>query len=129
MGFLLVTLFCAMAGCTRERARAVDIKAATPEPEQKDYRELVERARSRQTTEQNIAALETATAKFMHDQGRLPSNLVELVAGNYLPEIPEAPEGDEFMYDPATGNIQLRSAPVPWTTNPSPAALRPPDES
>jgi general secretion pathway protein G len=58
---------------------------------------------------QNMATLRDAIDKFKADQGRYPSELLELVSKQYLRKVPE---------DPVTGSTS-------WTPLPSPGAVEP----
>lgn len=92
-------------GCARERSRAVEAEAAgAPE---RDYRGMLDRARERQSSDQLIATVERSIERFQFDLARLPTNLAELVALGYLPEIQLPPDGSAYAYDPVHGNVSL----------------------
>lgn len=104
--FTLVVLTLASA-CTRERARVPTASMVDAEGEPADFQQLVERSRTRLTAEGQLALVEAARDRFLHERGRLPSNLVELVNYHVLPEVPQTPAGMKFLYDPATGTVRL----------------------
>lgn len=107
IGWVISFICLAAAGCSRERARAVDPVAKDVQGGPADYQQMVNRARNRRTAEDNLAMLEDARKRFLNDRGRLPSNLVEMVSNGFLSSIPEAPAGTQFSYDPGTGNIRM----------------------
>ena len=106
---LFLLLLC--VGCSRERARALPAAAEESAAHGK-YQDMLAHARDRQTAEQDMMTLEAARSRFLHDAGRLPSNLVELV-GRYLTELPAPPDGMRYAYDAVNGNIELVSQPDP----------------
>lgn len=98
------------AGCTRERSRAVEPVEETSEP--RDYRGMIERARTRQNDTQLMADLEAGIARFQTSVARLPTNLQELVIFGFMTGIPDPPPGMAFSYDPVHGNVRLLTVPV-----------------
>lgn len=99
----------AAAACSRERARVVEEPRA-PVEEGRNYQEMLDRVRNRQSPVQIQESLIDATRRFQREMGRLPTNLTELVRRKYLPELKPAPEGYAYTYDPVHGNVGL--APV-----------------
>jgi hypothetical protein len=55
----------------------------------------------------DTASLTKAIELFQVDKGRLPKDLNELVAGKYIPVIPDAPVGMKIVYDPTTGEVKV----------------------
>ena len=105
---LLLALLCTTPACTRERSRVVSAEeqdAASEGP--RDYKEMLARARSKQTTASILSDLENAIARFQYDTSRLPTNLNELVGRKYLNTIPTPPHGQGYVYDPIHGNVSL----------------------
>jgi len=76
-----------------------------------DYREMLDRARSKQTEASLRTDLEQAVAEFRQKRSRLPTNLYELISSGVMTEIPKPPEGKAFSYDPVQGNVGLMPAP------------------
>ena len=113
LGLLLLLL---ATGCPRERNRAV-----TPGDrvagEKKDYAGMLDRVRDRQKSAAVVGTIQEGLKRFQIDLGRLPTNLYELVSLKYVKDIPEAPEGFAYYYDPVHGNVQLIRA----NTEPPPA--------
>lgn len=97
------------AACSRQRSRALE-EPRVPEEEGRNYQEMLDRVRNRQSPVQIQESLIDATRRFQREMGRLPTNLTELVRRKYLPELKPAPEGYAYTYDPVHGNVGL--APV-----------------
>ena len=53
----------------------------------------------------DLQAVERAVERFRNDNGRLPGNLEELVAADYIRHLPRDPAGTAYVYDPASGRI------------------------
>ena len=60
----------------------------------------------------DITALKAATDRFKAASGRLPSEPAELVRAGLLPSLPKDFDGDDYVYDPATG--EFKTAVIPW---------------
>jgi competence protein ComGC len=61
----------------------------------------------------NHQALTNAIAQFRQLADRYPTSLEELVTKGILAEIPAAPPGQKFAYDPKTGRVTLTGTPAP----------------
>ncbi len=61
--------------------------------------------------EMDIAALKEAIAKFKERYQRLPDELVRLVAAGFLTSLPWDLDNENYVYDPATGDVK---APTLW---------------
>ncbi len=113
----------------------------TAHEESRDYKEVLDRIRSRQTPGHIQEALEDAIRNFQRDLSRLPTNLMELVQRRYLSELKPAPPGYAYSYNPVYGNVsvipvtddgQYRAPPAETNRaalNMSQPALPPPPES
>lgn len=104
--FLAVVLVVAATACTRERSRAVDSEPAAVNAD-RNYRDMLDRMREKQTADQLIGAVEAGIERFQFDLARLPTNLTELVALGYVAKIEEPPAGFAYVYDPVHGNVSL----------------------
>lgn len=105
---LLLALLCAAPACTRERSRAVrDDELDTSIEGPRDYKEMIARARARQSPASILSDLENAIARFQVDTARLPTNLNELVGHDYIETLPTPPPGKGYVYDPIHGNVSL----------------------
>ena len=57
------------------------------------------------------AALEDAAAKYRERFGRLPADLETLLRERFLREVPKDMDGEDYLYDPATGKVKTVSSP------------------
>ncbi|MGC8762360.1 MAG: hypothetical protein ACP5VN_01800 [Acidobacteriota bacterium] len=53
----------------------------------------------------DLRRLEGAVARYREERGTLPPRLLDLVRAGYLPALPSDPDGDPYLYDPATGKV------------------------
>jgi tetratricopeptide (TPR) repeat protein len=60
----------------------------------------------------DIGALKKAVGRFKEKSGRLPSEPGELVRAGLLPSLPKDYDGNDYVYDPATG--EFRTEVIPW---------------
>ena len=100
----------AVVACSQERSRAVNEPASAQE---KDYRQMVERVRNRQTSQRSLELLQDGVKNFQRDIGRLPTNIIELVIRRYVSAIPSLPPGQQFYYDPVHGNVNIAQVSAP----------------
>ncbi len=65
--------------------------------------------RARESAEEttSLAGLKQTIRQFQSLEGRYPEDLEELVAEDYMPRLPSPPSGQEFDYDPETGEVTL----------------------
>jgi tetratricopeptide (TPR) repeat protein len=59
--------------------------------------------------EMDASALKEAIGKFKERYGRLPSALDQLVMTGLLPSLPKDLDGQDYVYDPATGDVKAAS--------------------
>jgi tetratricopeptide (TPR) repeat protein len=57
-------------------------------------------------------ALEAAAAKYRDRSGRFPADLATLVRTGFAAELPKDLDGNDYLYDPATGKV--KPATSPW---------------
>jgi tetratricopeptide (TPR) repeat protein len=57
------------------------------------------------------AALEDAAAKYRERFGRPPADLETLLRTGFLREVPKDMDGEDYLYDPATGKVKTVSSP------------------
>jgi hypothetical protein len=55
----------------------------------------------------DTAALNAAIQMFSVEHGRYPRDLEELVARNYIPQLPEPAKGMRLDYDPQSGRVSF----------------------
>lgn len=94
----------ALAACSQERSRAV---TETTAGGNHDYRQMIERARNKQSSQHALDGLQDGIRAFQTDIGRLPTNITELVLRHYVKSIPTLPPGQQFFYDPVHGNVTI----------------------
>ena len=104
LGIVLLCLtFAAIGGCSPERSHNVDgAQSGT-----NSYRQMIERSRSRKTSEDALLALKKGISEYQRDLGGPPTNLNELVVRGYLEALPAAPDGFEYGYDKDRVNVGL----------------------
>lgn len=110
-GLLMITALL-VVGCGRERSRVLGGEEQQDVMEgPRDYREMLERARTKQSVAGIQTELEQAVARFRHARSRLPTNLYELLSSGVMTQMPEPPPGQVYSYDPVHGNVGI--IPVP----------------
>lgn len=57
------------------------------------------------------AALEDAAAKYRERFGRPPADLETLLRTGFLREVPKDMDGEDYLYDPATGKVKTVTSP------------------
>ncbi len=101
-------MLCTTPACTRQRSRVVSAEEQDETAEgQHDYKEMLARARSKQSAASILSDLENAIARFQYETSRLPTNLNELIGRKYLATLPTPPHGQGYVYDPVHGNVSL----------------------
>lgn len=110
-GLLMITALL-IVGCRRDRSRVLGGEEQQEVMEgPRDYREMLERARAKQSVADIQTELEQAVARFRHTRSRLPTNLYELLSSGVMTRMPEPPPGQVYSYDPVHGNVGLIPAP------------------
>jgi tetratricopeptide (TPR) repeat protein len=59
----------------------------------------------------DTAAIEDAAAKYRERFGRLPADLETLLRTGFLREVPKDMDGEDYLYDPATGKVKTVTSP------------------
>ncbi len=59
----------------------------------------------------DAAAVEDAAAKYRERFGRLPADLETLRRTGFLREVPKDMDGEDYLYDPATGTVKTVTSP------------------
>jgi hypothetical protein len=72
-----------------------------------DYIGAVTKAQTVAEKTVDVASLTKAIQMFQVEEGRLPTNLNELVEQKYLPKLPAPPAGQQLSYDPNTGKVKV----------------------
>ena len=72
-----------------------------------DYINNAAKAQKRAVKTADIAAMNKAVESFYVQEGRFPSDLLELVERRYLPRIPTLPDPATWDYDTNTGIVSI----------------------
>ena len=72
-----------------------------------DYGRALVKAQTSAEKTVDLAALTKAIEMFQVDNGRLPKDLNELVAGKFIRQMPPAPPGMKIVYDANTGVVKV----------------------
>jgi len=61
----------------------------------------------RPLTEEEKMLISYGVSMFKEEKGRFPANLQEAVASRHITRLPKLPAGEEFNYDPQTGQVTV----------------------
>jgi len=61
----------------------------------------------RPLTEEEKMLINYGVSMFKDEKGRYPANLQEAVASRHITRLPKLPAGEEFSYDPQTGQVTV----------------------
>lgn len=78
---------------------------------ERDYSQLLDNVRKRSERSMTEDRINASIAEFEMENGRQPTNLVELVSGGFIESIPEGPEGRAYVYNPKTKSLGLLKLP------------------
>lgn len=106
---LILLTLALLAACSPQRSHVVTEKPGGEQ--QRDYRQMIERARNRQASQAALMDMQEGVRSFQRDFGRLPSNVVELVSRRYVKNIPMLPDGQQFQFDTLHGNVSIVNVP------------------
>lgn len=98
---ILILLLCALCCACGKKEQA------EPEEENEEIKAMKERLADAQKLSRQVREVQAAIRQFSKDVGRLPRDVTELKKLDYIDEIPVAPEGQVFHFDPARGNYLL----------------------
>jgi PBP1b-binding outer membrane lipoprotein LpoB len=120
-GFIILAGALAIAGCSKKEDALPPTASALPAPDNstnnlnKDgYLGTLVRNDKAAVKGIDTAALNSEVQLFQVQEGRLPKDLNELVAKQYIPKVPDAPVGMKINYDPVSGKVTV----VPQTVAP-----------
>jgi len=71
------------------------------------YGRSLSQAPGRTRADTGLMTLQHTINAYAAGEGELPSSLDDLVSSGYMSQMPKAPEGMRFAYDPATGVASL----------------------
>lgn len=72
-----------------------------------DYLGSVGKAKQTAERQVDLASVKKALDVFYVQEDRYPTNLNELVAKRYIPEVPALPAGSTFNYNPQSGELKV----------------------
>ena len=103
--FAVACLF--LAGCKEEKKAPPSTSSGNPLTAPVDYIGAVGKAQQSAQKSLSTLGLDQAIKAFYTDEGRFPTNLNELVAKGSVGQMPAAPHGMKFDYDPKSGVIKV----------------------
>lgn len=74
-----------------------------------DYLGAAAQAKKSATRTVDLAAVTRAIQMFQASEGRNPADLKEIVSLGYMPRLPALPTGQQYQYDPRTGQVRILS--------------------
>ena len=102
--FLLPLVGCVwFAGCGDGGSSSSSNPATAPA----DYLGTITKAEHSAVKSIDLSALTKAIQMFQVEQGRLPTDLNELVTMKYMAKIPEVPVGQKIVYDATAGTVKI----------------------
>ena len=108
----MIALSLLLAACSsKERARATRnadpeiTNVDTNEIANVDYRKRMKDRRENTPEDEKVFALRQRIYRFQLEIGRVPTNLHELIKHQYVTDLPKAPPGKKYVYDPERGNL------------------------
>jgi len=104
--FLFAVACLCFVGCKEEK-KSPPSSSGNPLTAPVDYIGAVGKAQ--QSAKKSLATLglDQAIQAFSAEQGRFPTNLNELVAKGSIGQVPAAPHGMKFDYDPKSGALKV----------------------
>lgn len=72
-----------------------------------DYLGAVAKGQQSAANKLSMVGIQQAIQSYQAQEGHLPKSLQDLVKANVLSELPQAPRGMRFSYDPATGDVKV----------------------
>lgn len=100
-----------VAGCGQKGGKPAESTNTTssgnPVTAPVDYLGAVAKGQQKSQATTALLSLNQAIKMFSAQEGRLPKSLDELVGPDYLPRLPEPPQGMKFEYSPATGEVKV----------------------
>ena len=94
-----------LVGCGEGDQKKTD--SSNPITAPVDYIGAVTKAQTAAEKTVDVASITKAIQMFQVEEGRLPTNLNELVEKKYMPKLPAPPAGQQLSYDPNTGKVKV----------------------
>jgi hypothetical protein len=105
---VVVVLAVLLAGCTAETVVTTGIVAENAKNQAQALQGVTQQAGQ----QIGLSQVQQAINAFQAMEGRYPYALTELVQYGYLHQVPQLPEGKQFMYNNATGEVRVVRAQV-----------------
>jgi len=103
---ILFSLPFVILSCSRkEKAKEEDLTIFNA-PEK--YGGVMSKTLKKSKAMDSLLYLKNRINTFQVEEGRYPSSLNELVEKKYIEKLPEPPAGMQFIYEPSTGNIEVK---------------------
>lgn len=107
--FLILLAGLALVGCNKKEP------ASTPPPKGSEnpldapgrYGGALVQAQKQAVKTVDLAGLNQAIKLYQTQEGHFPKELKDLVGPDYLPKLPEPPNGMKFDYNPSTGEVKV----------------------
>ena len=115
--FFLLPVFLLLSACgdKKEAAKAppqiTNNSSGNPITAPVDYLGAVAKAKKHSEKTLDLVAVRQAIELYHAQEDHYPKELKELVRQNFIREIPPAPYGMVYTYDPADGQVKIVAAP------------------
>jgi len=99
-----------MVGCSEKQpqeSKSTNSSSGNPLTAPVDYLGAAGKAKKHIEKTLDTVGIKQAIQMFQASEGRYPKDLQELVAGKYLPSLPQPPAGMKFQYDSKTGDLKI----------------------
>ena len=107
---LVVTTGFLFSGCGKKdsgSAPSTNVSSGNPVTAPVDYLGAAAKAKKLADKTVSTAGLNQAIQLYQAQEGQLPKTLNDLVAKQYLPNIPPPPAGMKYDYNPQTGAVKV----------------------
>ena len=107
--FLVLLVGLAFLGCKPKPAQPVKPPAGSENPLDAPgrYGNVLVQAQKQAVKTVDLAGINQAIKMFQATEGRFPKSLDELVSPDYLPRLPDPPQGMKYDYNPQTGELKV----------------------
>jgi hypothetical protein len=104
-----VACLCFFQGCKEEKktSSSSDTSSGNPLTAPADYVGAIGKAQKSAQKTLSTVGLDQAIKTFYTQEGRLPTDLNELVSKGVITEVPPAPRGMKYDYDSKSGIIKV----------------------
>ena len=106
----LLFLTCiALTGCSDKKSDSSPSVTSTGNPitAPVDYLGAIAKAQHSSVNKLSLLGITQAIQQYQAQEGHLPKTLDDLVTAKVIGQLPSAPQGMKFKYDPTTGNVSV----------------------